>query len=55
MADGLILLAFIAIMIALIVARVRRRIGMPVRPGFYATAVVGIAIAVLIFWVTARH
>jgi hypothetical protein len=50
MADGLILLAFIAIVIAVVTARVRRRLGFPVQRGFYATAVGMIAITVLIFW-----
>ena len=52
MADGLILLAFIAIVIAVVTARVRRRVGFPARPGFYAAAVAVIAIAVLLLWVT---
>jgi hypothetical protein len=52
MADGLVLLGFIAIVIAVLTARVRRRAGSPVRPGFYATAVAVIAIAVLLLWVT---
>jgi hypothetical protein len=52
MANGLILLAFIAIVIAVVTARVRRRAGFPVRPRFYAVAVAGIAIVVLILWAT---
>jgi cytosine/uracil/thiamine/allantoin permease len=56
MTDGLILLAFIAILIAVTVARVRRRMGFPVRQGFYGTAIVGIAIAILVYWVaTSNH
>jgi cytosine/uracil/thiamine/allantoin permease len=51
MTDGLILLAFIAILIAVTVARLRRRMGIPVRAGFYSTAIVGIAIAILVYWV----
>ncbi len=51
MTDGLILLAFIAILIAVVVARVRRRMGIPVRTGFYSTAIVGIGIAILVYWV----
>jgi cytosine/uracil/thiamine/allantoin permease len=51
MTDGLILLAFIAILIAITVGRVRRRMGFPVRQGFYGTAIVGIAIAILVYWV----
>lgn len=55
MADGLILLGFVAIVIAVVTARVRRRVGFPVRPGFYAAAVAVIAIAVLLLWVTQNH
>ncbi|HET9897476.1 MAG TPA: hypothetical protein VFQ44_21300 [Streptosporangiaceae bacterium] len=55
MADGLILLAFIAILIALVTARVRRRIGVPVQRGFYTAAVAIIAIAVLLLWATQNH
>ena len=43
MADGLILLGFIAIVTAVVTARVRRRMGFPVRQGFYATAITAIA------------
>lgn len=52
MTDGLILLGFIAVLIAIVTARVRRRAGFPVRQGFYGVAIAGIAIAVLIFWAT---
>jgi hypothetical protein len=52
MADGLILLGFIAVVIAVVTARVRRRVGFPVQRGFYAAAVAVIAIAVLLLWVT---
>jgi hypothetical protein len=55
MADGLILLAFIAIVIAVVTARVRRRLGFPVQRGFYAIAIATIAIAALILWVTRSH
>ncbi len=55
MADGLILLGFIAIVIAVVAARARRRLGFPVQRGFYAVAVATIAIAVLIFWAVQRH
>lgn len=55
MADGLILLGFIAIVIAVVTARVSRRLGSPVRPGFYAVAVAVIAIAVLLLWATQDH
>ena len=52
MTNGLILLGFIAIVIAVVTARVRRRVGFPVRPGFYAAAVAVIAIAILLLWIT---
>jgi hypothetical protein len=52
MTDGLVLLGFIAIVIAITIARVRRRAGFPVRTGFYTAAVAVIAIAVLLLWVT---
>ena len=55
MTNGLILLGFIAIVIAVVTARVMRRVGVPVRPGFYAAAVAVIAIAVLLLWVTQKH
>lgn len=55
MADGLILLAFIAIVIAVVVARARRRLGFPVQRGFYAIAVVVVAIAVLALWAAQTH
>ncbi len=55
MADGLILLAFIAIVIAVATARVRGRLGFPVRRGYYAAAVATAAIVILLLWVTQNH
>jgi|HubBroStandDraft_1064217.scaffolds.fasta_scaffold201559_2 hypothetical protein len=55
MADGLILLGFIAIVTAVVTARVRRRMGFPVRPGFYTTAITAIVIIVLVVWVAHGH
>ncbi len=55
MANGLILLGFIAIVITIVVSRVRRRMGFPVRSGFYAVTIAGIAIVVLILWATQNH
>ena len=52
MADGFILLGFIAVAIAIVTARVSRRMGFPVRQGFYASAIAITAIAVLLLWVT---
>ena len=55
MTDGLILLAFIAIVIAVVTARVRRRLGFPVQRGFYAAAIATTAIAVLVLWAVQNH
>jgi hypothetical protein len=55
MADGFILLGFIAVAIAIVTARVRRRMGFPVRQGFYASAIAITAIAVLLLWVSQNH
>ena len=55
MADGLILLGFIAIVIAAVTIRVRKRIGLPALSGFLASAVAVIAIAVLLLWATQNH
>jgi hypothetical protein len=52
--NGLILLAFIAIVVALIVARVRRRIGFAVTGRALAVTVSGFVIVVLILWATGR-
>jgi hypothetical protein len=52
MVTGLILLGFIAIVLTLVTAGVRRRIGFPVGPGFYPFALAGITIVVLILWAT---
>jgi hypothetical protein len=50
--DGLILLGFLAILFAILVARGRRRLGMGVSGRTLAMAVCGFAIAVLILWAT---
>ena len=52
MTDGLILLGVIAFLIAIVAARVRKRLGMGVNGRFYAVTVAGVAIAVLILWAT---
>jgi len=53
--NGLILLGFIALMLALVVARLRRRVGMPVTGGIMAMTVAVIAIAILILWATSSR
>ncbi len=54
MADGLILLAFIALLFVLVIARVRRRIGAPATGRAMAITFAGFVIAVLILWATRR-
>jgi hypothetical protein len=55
MTDGLILLGFIAVMIAVVTIRVRRRAGFPAGRGFFAGAVAVVAIVVLLLWATQNH
>lgn len=54
MADGLILLAFLALLFVLGIARLRRRIGAPATGRVLAITFVGFVIAVLILWATRR-
>jgi len=53
--EGLILLGFLAILFAILVARGRRRLGMGVTGRVLAAAVAGFAIVVLILWATQRR
>lgn len=55
MTDGLILLGFIAIVIALVVARIRRRMGFGVNGRVLAMTISGVIITVLILWATTRR
>ncbi len=55
MTDGLILLGFLAVIFAIVVLRLRRRLGMGGTSKAFATAVAGFAIVVLILWATHRH
>jgi hypothetical protein len=54
MTNGLILLAFIALVFALVVARFRRRMGIAVTGRGLAMTISGFAIVVLILWATSR-
>ena len=54
MTNGLILLGFIAVVFALVMARFRRRLGMGVTGRIRATTVAGFAIVVLVLWATTR-
>jgi len=53
--DGLILLGFIAALVALGVARIRRRIGLKVTGGVLIATMAAFAIAVLALWATSRR
>jgi len=53
--NGLILLGFIAVVLALLVARVKRRIGMRVTVGTLTMTAAVIAIAILALWATNTH
>jgi hypothetical protein len=50
--NGLILLGFIGVIFAIVIARVRRQLGMSVTGRFLAITVSGFAIAVLVLWAT---
>jgi hypothetical protein len=52
--NGLILLGFIALIIAVIMARTGRRMGVAVTGRALAMTISGVAIAVLILWATTR-
>jgi 1,4-dihydroxy-2-naphthoate octaprenyltransferase len=53
--NGLILLGFLAVIFAIGVTMVRRRLGMAVTGRIFALTVCGFAIAVLILWATQRR
>lgn len=55
MTDGLILLGFLAVLFAILVATGRRRLGMRVTGRAFAIAACGFAIVVLIAWATAHR
>ena len=55
MTDGLILLGFIALLIAFGVHRFRRRLGLSVTLGMWATVIALVAIVVLIAWANQVH
>jgi hypothetical protein len=52
--NGLILLAILAVIFAVLVTRGRRRLGMSVTARYFVAAVAAFAIVVLIFWVHQR-
>jgi hypothetical protein len=53
-ADGLILLAFLALLFVLGISRLRRRIGAPATGRALVVTFAGFMIAVLILWATQR-
>jgi len=55
MTDGLILLGFIALIFAILVAMGRKRLGIRATGRTFAMTVCGFAIAILILWATQRH
>jgi ascorbate-specific PTS system EIIC-type component UlaA len=52
--NGLILLGFIALLVALVIARIRRRIGLAVTGRVLLVTATCFAIAVLALWATSR-
>jgi hypothetical protein len=54
MTNGLILLAFVALVFALVMTRVRRRLGMAVTGRIMAMTMAGFAIVVLALWAATR-
>ena len=55
MTNGLILLGFIALIFAILVAMGRKRLGIKATGRTFALTVCGFAIAILILWATQRH
>lgn len=55
MTSGLILLGFLALLVAFGVARFRRRLGMGVTGRTYVTVIVGFVLAVLVLWAAAHR
>ena len=53
--SGLILLAFIGIIVAFFVTRMRRRMGLGVSGSTWATIIAIFAIVVLGMWVSSQH
>jgi len=54
MTNGLILLGFIAVVLALVITKLRRRLGMAVTGRITALTVAFFAIAILVLWATSR-
>jgi hypothetical protein len=55
MASGLILLFFLAFLVALFLTRARRKMGFGVSAGTWAAIIAGFAIIVLAMWAASTH
>ncbi len=55
MTTGLILLAFLAILVAFFLTRMRRRLGLGVTGGTWAVIIAVFAIIVLSLWASSQH
>jgi hypothetical protein len=55
MTTGLILLAFLAILVAFFLTRMRRRLGLGVTGGTWAVIIVVFVIIVLGMWASSQH
>jgi len=55
MAEGLILLAFLGVLIALFTVRVRRRIGVASTGKTWLTVITAVILAGLLLWASATH
>ncbi|HYK67578.1 MAG TPA: hypothetical protein VEV45_06495 [Streptosporangiaceae bacterium] len=53
--SGIVLLVVIALIVAYVVARTRRRMGLLVTGRTWMAVVAGVVIAVLALWATQRH
>jgi hypothetical protein len=55
MTQGLILLGFLGVLVALLTVRVRRRMGLASTTGTWITVIVGCVVVGLALWASASH
>jgi hypothetical protein len=55
MTQGLILLGFLGVLVALLTVRVRRRMGLSSTTGTWVTVIVGCVVLGLALWASASH
>jgi hypothetical protein len=55
MTTGLILLAFLAVLVAFFLTRMRRRLGLGVTGGTWIAIIAAFALVVLGLWATSQH